>query len=140
MPPYCYLLFVTQNQLSSIYLFTRRTDNLRVNANQISFPSGAYKPKNHNLIETTLRESYEEINILPNQVRILSKMQPLKSHSDYLVMPIVGNISYYRNPAAVAVIFEVPLKHALSLAHHHSITMQNTGHNKRLFFIAIMNV
>ncbi|MFV9998001.1 MAG: hypothetical protein AB8W37_10660 [Arsenophonus endosymbiont of Dermacentor nuttalli] len=71
-------------------------------------------------------------------------MQPLKSHSDYLVTPIVGllsaNISYYRNPAEVAVIFEVPLKHALSLAHHHFITMQNTGYNKRLFFIAIINI
>ncbi|CAA2930101.1 NUDIX domain-containing protein [Arsenophonus endosymbiont of Bemisia tabaci] len=55
-------------------LFTKRTDNLRLHASQISLPGGAREPDDHNLIETALRESYEEINILPNQVQILGKM------------------------------------------------------------------
>lgn len=119
-------------------LFTKRTDNLRLHASQISFPGGAREPNDHSLIETALRESYEEINILPNQVQILGKMQPIKSHSDYLVTPIVGlisaKVSYYKNPAEVAVIFEVPLKHALSLTHHHAIMINAGGDKKRLFF------
>ncbi|PAV01732.1 CoA pyrophosphatase [Arsenophonus sp. ENCA] len=119
-------------------LFTKRTDNLRLHASQISFPGGAREPDDHNLIETALRESCEEINILPNQVQILGKMQPIKSHSGYLVTPIVGllsaKVSYYKNPAEVAAIFEVPLKHALTLTHHHSIMINNAGHKKRLFF------
>ncbi|MFS1537943.1 MAG: NUDIX domain-containing protein [Candidatus Phlomobacter fragariae] len=52
-------------------LFTKRTDNLGLHANQISFPGGVREPDDHNLIETALRESYEEIDILPNQVQIL---------------------------------------------------------------------
>lgn len=119
-------------------LFTKRTDNLRLHASQISFPGGAREPNDHSLIETALRESYEEINILPNQVQILGKMQPIKSHSDYLVTPIVGllsaKVSYYKNPAEVAVIFEVPLKHALSLTHHHAIMINDARDKKRLFF------
>ncbi|HGJ5891251.1 MAG TPA: CoA pyrophosphatase [Arsenophonus apicola] len=119
-------------------LFTKRTDNLRLHASQISFPGGARERNDHSLIETALRETYEEINILPDQVQILGKMQPIKSHSGYLVTPIVGllsaKVSYYRNPAEVAAIFEVPLEHAVSLTHHHSIMINNAGDKKRLFF------
>lgn len=119
-------------------LFTKRTDNLRLHASQVSFPGGAREPNDHSLTATALRETYEEINILPNQVQILGKMQPIKSHSGYLVTPIVGllsaTVSYYRNPTEVAVIFEVPLKHALSLTHHHSIVINNAGDRQRLFF------
>ncbi|HGJ5873136.1 MAG TPA: CoA pyrophosphatase [Arsenophonus apicola] len=119
-------------------LFTKRTDNLRLHASQISFPGGARERNDHSLIETALRETYEEINILPDQVQILGKMQPIKSHSGYLVTPIVelllAKVSYYRNPAEVAAIFEVPLEHAVSLTHHHSIMINNAGDKKRLFF------
>lgn len=119
-------------------LFTKRTDNLHLHASQISFPGGAREPDDHNLIKTPLRESYEKINILPNYVQILGKMQPIKSHSGYLVTPIVGllltKVSYYKNPAEVAAIFEIPLEHALTLTHHHSIIINNAGHKKCLFF------
>lgn len=65
-------------------------------------------------------------------------MQPIISHSGFLVTPTVGllsaKVSYYKNPAGVAVIFEVPLKHALSLTHHHAIMINHAGHKKHLFF------
>ena len=73
-------------------LFTRRTDHVQHHKGQVSFPGGAYETQDRNLIQTALRESYEEIGLQPKDVRILGKMGGMQTVSNYIVTPIVGCI------------------------------------------------
>lgn len=73
-------------------LFTRRTDHVQHHKGQVSFPGGAYEAQDRNLVETALRESYEEIGLLPKDVRILGKMGGMQTVSNYIVTPVVGRI------------------------------------------------
>ncbi|MBI3326676.1 MAG: CoA pyrophosphatase, partial [Nitrospinae bacterium] len=41
-------------------LFTKRTDTVRHHNGQISFPGGSFDRRDGNLLQTALRESYEE--------------------------------------------------------------------------------
>jgi 8-oxo-dGTP pyrophosphatase MutT (NUDIX family) len=73
-------------------LFTRRTERVPHHKGQVSFPGGAYEASDHDLVETALRESCEEIGLQPGDVRILGRMDGLQTVSNYVVTPIVGRI------------------------------------------------
>ena len=58
---------------------------------QVSFPGGKYEAKDNDLIETALRESFEEIGINKNDINILGSLTPLKIPvSQMEVFPVVG--------------------------------------------------
>ena len=44
-------------------LFTKRTDNVEHHKGQISFPGGMRDPEDNNLLDTALRETWEEMGI-----------------------------------------------------------------------------
>ena len=76
-------------------VFTLRSTNLLSHSGQISFPGGK---SNINEIpeKTALRETYEEIGILPRNIEILGKLSPifvLPSNSH--IFPIVGYSEKY---------------------------------------------
>jgi 8-oxo-dGTP pyrophosphatase MutT (NUDIX family) len=105
-------------------VLTRRRDDLRTHAGQISFPGGRHEAP-ETLQETALRETEEEIGIAPDAVKVLGQLTPVYIlPSDFEVHPFVG---WYENgsgaivrpafspdPAEVAEIIEVPLTHLLS--------------------------
>jgi 8-oxo-dGTP pyrophosphatase MutT (NUDIX family) len=108
-----------------IYLvLTRRRDDLRTHAGQISFPGGRHEAP-ETLQETALRETEEEIGIAPTAIKVLGQLTPVYIlPSDFEVHPFVGwyengsgaNVrpSFSPDPAEVAEIIEVPLTHLLS--------------------------
>ena len=60
---------------------------------QIALPGGA-KENNETLEETALREAFEEVGIIPNNVEIIGKLTPLPVPvSNYLIYPFVGIIN-----------------------------------------------
>jgi len=60
---------------------------------QIALPGGA-REKNETLEETALREAFEEVGIIPNNVEIIGKLTPLPVPvSNYLIYPFVGIIN-----------------------------------------------
>ncbi len=119
-------------------LLTQRAINMRSHAGQVAFPGGAADPTDHSLINTALREAYEEVAIPPQHVQILGQLAPHNSIGGYQVTPIIGlipeGIPYRANPAEVASIFEVPLFDALSLKRHKYVDIHRAGENKRVFF------
>ncbi len=71
----------------------RRPENEKNHPGQIALPGGA-KEENENLEETALREAYEEIGIVPEDVQIIGKLTPLPVPvSGYLIHPYVGIIN-----------------------------------------------
>lgn len=126
------------NKPNPTLLLTQRSPFLRSHAGQVAFPGGASDPEDGTLVNTALREAYEEVAIPPEKVTVLGQLSPLQSYGGYEVTPIVGlvpnNIQYQANPSEVAAIFEVPLFDALSLQRHKYVDINRAGRHNRIFF------
>ena len=93
-------------------LFTQRSQNLKNHPGQVSFPGGRTEMNDRDAIATALRESYEEIGLLPERVSILGQLETCLTGTGFKVIPIVGLVE---EPLAlqlaldeVSEIFEVP--------------------------------
>ncbi|MDB9822642.1 CoA pyrophosphatase [Deltaproteobacteria bacterium] len=96
-------------------LFTERSYNVEHHKGQISFPGGAVDEKDNSLEETALRESYEEIGLLAEDVEILGQIDDVPTvTSRFIIHPFVGQIpshySFKINPGEVESIITVPLR------------------------------
>ena len=106
------LLFSIDNELH--LLFTKRAEHLAQQPGDISFPGGR-KEKNETPLETALRETQEELGILPEQITLLGKTDFMLTTSGALINPFVGYVSNITieeisfNKDEVAEIFTVPL-------------------------------
>jgi 8-oxo-dGTP pyrophosphatase MutT (NUDIX family) len=110
-------LYVNRGRLHAV--FTRRQDDLRRHAGEISFPGGRYDEGEADLRETALREANEEIGLPKNAVDIVGALQPTPTiATGYAVYPFVGLIEAGRTwkPSAneVAEVLELPLDQLLS--------------------------
>lgn len=95
-------------------LFIRRTDQVQDHKGQVSFPGGMVEPQDRDLYDTALRETWEEIGIIPQEVKILGSLPEFETVSGFIVTPIVGWIPcpyvYTPSEAEVERIFSIPLK------------------------------
>jgi len=72
----------------------RRPMNEKNHPGQIALPGGAME-KNENLMDTALREAFEEVGIKPEDVKIIGQLTPIPVPvSGYLIYPFVGIIDY----------------------------------------------
>jgi 8-oxo-dGTP pyrophosphatase MutT (NUDIX family) len=72
----------------------RRPMNEKNHPGQIALPGGAME-KNENLMNTALREAFEEVGIKPEDVEIIGQLTPIPVPvSEYLIYPFVGVIDY----------------------------------------------
>lgn len=94
-------------------LFTVRNTDLPEHSGQVAFPGGRADPGDASPVETALRETYEEIGVRPEDVRVLGRLRKYLTITNYMVTPIVGVIPwpYPIIPAAheVSRIFTIPL-------------------------------
>jgi 8-oxo-dGTP pyrophosphatase MutT (NUDIX family) len=95
-------------------VFTRRREDLRRHAGEISFPGGRQDPDDDHLLTTALREADEEIGLPPSEVEVVGALPPISTFvTDYAVYPFVGVISPGRawrlSEREVAEVLELPL-------------------------------
>ena len=94
-------------------LFTRRTDTLPEHSGQVAFPGGRADPGDTTPEATALREAYEEIDLKPEDVEILGKLNSLPTVSNYCVTPVVGKIpwpyTFKIEKNEVSRVFRIPL-------------------------------
>jgi 8-oxo-dGTP pyrophosphatase MutT (NUDIX family) len=96
-------------------VFTRRREDLRRHAGEISFPGGREDHADDDLIQTALREAHEEIGLPPEGVRILGALQPTPTiATNYAVYPFVGliepGLEWTLSPREVAEVLELSLR------------------------------
>ncbi len=94
-------------------LFTLRTETVDVHPGQVSFPGGRIESAEETPEEAALREAEEEIGIQPSDVRVLGRLDPLLTVTQFRVEPVVGAIRWpyplRLNRNEVALTFGVPL-------------------------------
>ena len=74
-------------------LFTKRSSNLSSHKGLVSFPGGGMEEGDSSLVETALREAWEEVGIDREKVDIWGQMQPVPTRihaGDGLVTPVVA--------------------------------------------------
>ncbi len=94
-------------------LVTQRTQTVEHHKGQISFPGGACEPEDSGLLNTALRETYEEIGIQSERVEVLGTLDDFATITNFIVTPFVGIIphpyAYNISHQEVAQVIEVPL-------------------------------
>lgn len=108
----------SENDLEII--FTLRTNSIR-HAGQISFPGGRSEG-GESLVDTALRESFEEVGIKPKQVFVAGTLSPLFLYrSNNKITPFVGFLDekpeLQINPNEVEEAFSVPIRSLLDENH-----------------------
>jgi 8-oxo-dGTP pyrophosphatase MutT (NUDIX family) len=84
-------LFLRDGELHAV--LTRRRDDLRRHAGEISFPGGRQDEGDADLRRTALREAEEEIGLPAAAVELVGALQPTPTiATDYAVYPFVGLI------------------------------------------------
>ncbi len=99
-------------------LLTLRSHNLKEHAGQVSFPGGQKEPDDKSIIDTALRESYEEVGLIRSDVEMICMLNPVRTLTNYLIRPVVGLVKgpyeFLLDRCEVAEIFEVPLSYFLN--------------------------
>jgi 8-oxo-dGTP pyrophosphatase MutT (NUDIX family) len=94
-------------------LLTKRTEQLHDHAGQVSFPGGGREPQDADPVATALRETQEEIGLVPGQVEVVGFLRGYLTISGYAVTPVVGLVKpgfdLSVDPLEVAEVFEVPV-------------------------------
>ena len=84
-------LFVRDDGVHAV--FTRRRDDLRRHAGEVSFPGGRQDDTDRDLPHTALREAEEEIGLASDAVELVGALQPTPTiATGYAVYPFVGLI------------------------------------------------
>src|SRR5262245_31124439 len=91
----------------------RRSDDLRRHGGQVALPGGKHDPDDADLLATALRESHEEIGLMPAAVDVLGALDDYATHTGFVITPYVGWVKdpFIPEPRAaeVARVFAVPL-------------------------------
>ncbi|HRO08548.1 MAG TPA: CoA pyrophosphatase [Saprospiraceae bacterium] len=87
-------------------------------AGQISFPGGKLEESDYSYEDCALRETYEEIGVMPESVGILGNLTPLYVPvSNFLIHPFIGFTAEYPkfnlHDTEVKSLIELPIEHIL---------------------------
>jgi len=97
------------------FLFTKRASSVGYHRGHVCFPGGVVSETDGGPEEAALREAYEEIGLLKDDVEILGQIDDSLTYSPpFIIHPYVGLIpypySFNINPGEVEKTIEVPLE------------------------------
>ena len=129
-------------------VFMRRSEKVHTHKGQISFPGGSFQPEDGTLEVTALRETFEEVGIPPEMVRVLGPLPAVDTVvSNFLITPFVAvpvdpaaPIEYVSDGFEVAEILEIPLRRLLDPANHHYAEWVMQGRPRKVVFYNFQQV
>jgi 8-oxo-dGTP pyrophosphatase MutT (NUDIX family) len=113
LPRASVLVPITREEPEPRIILTRRAEHLSTHKGQVAFPGGKQDPEDTSPLHTALRESREEIGLLPEQVQVVGQLSDVISLHGFKVTPFVGivdpGLSLQADPNELESIFQVPL-------------------------------
>lgn len=92
------VLFYPNKENETCFLLTQRASYKGTHSNQISFPGGKIEKHDKSLEHTALRETLEEVGILPSSVEIVRKLTDVYiPPSNFLATPFLGFVNQRPN-------------------------------------------
>jgi len=120
--PAAVLILVIKRNNNITVIFTKRNNNLKNHAGQISFPGGKMEISDTSIENTARRETMEEIGLNIKPSEILGKMSTWETRTGFLITPVLGFISdppkMRKNIYEVEEIFEVPINYLMNPKNH----------------------
>nr|WP_275436146.1 CoA pyrophosphatase [Vibrio sp. Of14-4] len=118
-------------------IFTRRAQHLKHHPGQISFPGGKYENSDRSLLQTALRETYEEVGIQEREITVFGQMPELITISHFKVTPFLAFVAPDYNTNIdlneVDEVFEVPASVVLDRHKLHSERFRVRNDSHRVF-------
>lgn len=107
------MLVYPKNNKPHLVLIVRNAYN-GVHSSQIAFPGGKFETTDSGFEETALRETHEEIGVLPEKIKVIREFTPMFiPPSNFLVHPFLGiaseELTFYPDVREVADVIELPL-------------------------------
>jgi 8-oxo-dGTP pyrophosphatase MutT (NUDIX family) len=90
LPEAAVLVAITKDAKDPSIILTRRARKLSTHSGQVAFPGGKFDVGDQSLIATALRETHEEIGLLPEKVELIGSLSQLISLHGIRVSPYVG--------------------------------------------------
>ena len=87
--PAAVLIAIVKRDPEATLLLTQRHEDISYGGH-ICFAGGGREPADSSLEETALRESFEEIALVPESVEIIGRLGDYVTHSGFRIAPIVG--------------------------------------------------
>ncbi len=119
-------------------LFTKRTDKVSHHKGQISFPGGKVDKTDKDIMETALRETFEEIGVKDKDVNVIGKINNMITNTGFLVTPFVGVIPHpYEiniNPYEIDELIYVPISHLLNKSNFRVEQREFGGQNITIYY------
>jgi len=85
------LVLLYPNKGSIYTLLMQRPEYIGAHSSQISFPGGKKETSDENVIQTALREAFEETGVDPDKISVINTLTPLFIPlSNIIVTPVVG--------------------------------------------------
>ena len=108
------LLAITDNEENPEVILTKRAVHLNSHSGEVSLPGGKWETSDADLLQTALRESWEEIDLQPSSVDVLGSLSAAYTWQSIKVAPFVGvvpeGVILKPNPNEIDSIFKVPLR------------------------------
>lgn len=92
LKPAAVLIPIQERADGDYIVLTKRGDNMPTHKGQIAFPGGRVHAGDADLVATALRESHEEIGVVPEHVRVLGRLDEFTAGYGIVVTPVVGVI------------------------------------------------
>jgi 8-oxo-dGTP pyrophosphatase MutT (NUDIX family) len=134
--PAAVLVGVVERASGAQVLLTRRHEQLRHHAGQISFPGGRIEAADAGPVAAALREAREEVGLRPEHAEPLGFLDPFVTITGFHVVPVVARIdpafAPVRDPQEVDEVFEAPLAFLLDPGNERHFEAEFAGRLRRI--------
>jgi 8-oxo-dGTP pyrophosphatase MutT (NUDIX family) len=114
LKPAAVLIPIQERADGEYIVLTKRGDNMPTHKGQIAFPGGRVHTGDADLVATALRESHEEIGVVPEHVRVLGRLDEFTAGYGIVVTPVVGVIppqyDFHLDPEETTAVASVPIR------------------------------